>query len=52
MQLLPDSQELKNIIKKFMNCFFDDDLQIKVSIGEDLFETPALCRNVKKIIGL
>ena len=52
MQLLPDSQELKNIIKKFMNCFFDDDLKIKVSIGEDLFETPALCRNVKKIIGL
>ena len=33
MQLLPDSQEVKNIVKKFMFCFFSDELDIKLAVG-------------------
>ena len=51
MQLLPESEELKEIIKKFMTCFFDDKLVMKTLGREDVFETPGLCRFVKRAIG-
>lgn len=51
MQLLPENQDLKSIFRKFMDCFFEDQLILTVQGREDVFETPALCRIVKKIIG-
>ncbi len=37
MQNLPESQDLKNIISKFIKCFFDEKLIVKPSHKEDMF---------------
>lgn len=34
-----------------MDCFFADDLVLKVLPREDIFETPAICKFIKKTIG-
>jgi len=51
LQLLPESDSLKMIVKKFMECFFSDSLVLKVLPREDVFETPAICKFIKKSIG-
>ena len=51
MQLLPDNEQIRSVVKKFMDGFFNDELEIKLGYGEDMFETPAICRSVKRMIG-
>jgi hypothetical protein len=50
IQMMPESNELKTIITKFMSCFMDDRLVLKASSREDIFEAPAICKTVKKLI--
>lgn len=35
-----------------MDCFFADELVLKVVPREDVFETPAICKFIKKTIGI
>ena len=35
-----------------MDCFFADELVLKVLPREDVFETPAICKFIKRTIGI